>query len=60
MLPLWTSVTESLSLSTAYCNAALTILAVPSWEIGFMPIPEVSGTLFCLRPFHFVGNQSIS
>ena len=53
MLPLWTSVTESLSLSTAYCNAALTILAVPSREIGFMPIPEVSGNLILSTPISF-------
>ena len=45
--------TLSLSLSTAYLIAALTIRAVPSWLIGFIPIPDVLGKRILSTPISF-------
>ncbi len=50
MLPLWTRVTEGLSLSIAYWIALRTSRSVPSRETGLMPMPEVSGKRIFLTP----------
>jgi hypothetical protein len=57
MLPLCTKVTDLRFSRSAYSIADFAKREVPSFEIGLIPIPEVSGNRILVTPISFCKNS---